>query len=200
MLVKFDLLKLFYCMNFTPSEYLNMSKTTLLLMGFLTLSISAWAQDMVNPVIQKYGGIYHIPEATVRPSDELTYKVVIDLYSGTESASKLNSALNNVARMINLHAVGGATKKMEVVLAIHGKANDIVMQNEHYRARYNVDNPNIELIRTLKDAGVKLTVCGQSLLYSKVDPDQVLEEVKIATSMLTTVTTYQLKGYAFLAF
>jgi intracellular sulfur oxidation DsrE/DsrF family protein len=63
-----------------------------------------------------------------------------------------------------------------------------------------VNNPNIDLIKSLKAAGVKLTVCGQSLLARKVAPGQVLEEVDIATSMLTTVTTYQLKGYAFLKF
>jgi len=178
-----------------------MSKTTILLFHILMWSISpAWTQDKVNPVIKKFGGIYHIPEATVRPAADFNYKVVIDLFSGSPSADKINPALNNVARMINLHAIGGATEKMDVVLAIHGNANDVVMDNKHYFDRYNVNNPNIELIKSLKAAGVKLTVCGQSLLASKVAPSQVLDEVDIATSMLTTVTTYQLKGYAFLSF
>jgi intracellular sulfur oxidation DsrE/DsrF family protein len=161
---------------------------------------TAWTQEMVYPVIKSFGGIYDIPEATVRPVADMKYQVVIDLVSGAADPDQLNPALNNVARMINLHAVGGATQKMEVVLAIHGKANDLVMRNGDYVDRYQVDNPNIELIKSLKDAGVKLTVCGQSLMYRKVAPEQVLEEVEIATSMLTTVTTYQLKGYAFLKF
>jgi intracellular sulfur oxidation DsrE/DsrF family protein len=178
-----------------------MSKTAILLFHILMWSISpALTQNKENPVIEKFGGIYDIPEATVRPSSDVKFKVVIDLYSGSAAADKLNPALNNVARMINLHAIGGATEKMDVVLAIHGSANDVVMSNGHYFDRYKVDNPNVELIKRLKAAGVKLTVCGQSLLHSKVAPDQVLEEVDIATSMLTTVTTYQLKGYAFLSF
>ena len=178
-----------------------MSKTTTLVLYIFIWSISpALTQNKVNPVIEKYGGIYDISEATVRPSSGLKYKVVIDLYSGSESAEELNPALNNVARMLNLHAIGGATEKMDVVLAIHGSANDVVMSNKDYFDRYRVDNPNIELIRSLKAAGVKLTICGQSLLYSKVTPEQVLEEVDIATSMLTTVTTYQLNGYALLSF
>lgn len=178
-----------------------MLKTNFLIISILAGSFSfSWAQDMKYPVIDKFGGIYDIPEATVRPGRDQKYQVIIDLYSGSESPDKLNPALNNVARMINLHAIGGATQKMDVVLAIHGKANDLVLENEHYSARYQVDNPNIELIKSLKAAGVKLTVCGQSLLHSKVAVDQVLEEVEIATSMLTTVTTYQLKGYAFLVF
>ena len=166
----------------------------------LTGALSAMAQDMKNPVIKNYGGIYSIPEATVLPDPDLKYNVVIDLYSGAASPEKLNPALNNVARMINLHAIGGAKKSMDVVLAIHGKANDLVMNNQSYFDRYGVDNPNIQLIRDLKNAGVRLTVCGQSLLYSKVVPSEVLDEIEIATSMLTTVTTHQLKGYAFLKF
>jgi intracellular sulfur oxidation DsrE/DsrF family protein len=178
-----------------------MSKKAILFIPILLWSLAiSWAQDMKYPVIDSFGGIYDIPEATVRPGPEQQYKVIIDLYSGSESPDKLNPALNNVARMINLHAIGGASQKMDVVLAIHGKANDVVMSSEHYLARYNVDNPNVELIKSLKAAGVKLTVCGQSLLYSNVAAEQVLKEVDIATSMLTTVTTYQLKGYAFLAF
>jgi intracellular sulfur oxidation DsrE/DsrF family protein len=89
---------------------------------------------------------------------------------------------------------------MEVVLAIHGDANDAVMDNKSYFDRYKVDNPNIQLIKSLKSAGVKLTVCGQSLISKSVIPSQVLDEVEIATSMLTTVTTYQLNGYVFLSF
>lgn len=178
-----------------------MSKTTILILYILVWFVSpSRAQDMIYPVIETFGGIYDIPEATVRPSSGQKYKVVIDLYSGSNSVDKLNPALNNVARLINLHAIGGATQKLDIVLAIHGSANDVVMSNEHYLARYNVNNPNIDLIKTLKAAGVRLTVCGQSLLASKVAPGQVLDEVEIATSMLTTVTTYQLKGYAFLSF
>ncbi|MDH3712128.1 MAG: DsrE family protein [Cyclobacteriaceae bacterium] len=178
-----------------------MSKSKIFIFHILLWSLSpSLAQDMVNPVIETYGGIYDIPEATVRPSSDLEFKVVIDLYSGSASPDKLNPALNNVARMINLHAIGGAIQSMDIVLAIHGQANDVVLSNNHYFDRYNVDNPNVELIRSLKAAGVKLTVCGQSLIGNNVTADQVLEEVDIATSMLTTVTTYQLKGYALLSF
>jgi len=158
------------------------------------------AQEKQNPVIKNHGGIYAIPQATVLPEEQLDYKVVIDLYSGADSPEQINPALNNVARMINLHAIGGAQKPMEVVLAIHGKAYNLVMDNESYQKRFSVDNPNIQLVRELKQAGVKLTVCGQSLLFREVTPTEVLPEIDLATSMLTTVTTYQLKGYAFLKF
>ena len=89
---------------------------------------------------------------------------------------------------------------MDVVLAIHGSATYSVMDNGLLKRKFGVDNPNLPLIKELKEAGVKLTVCGQSLISRDVPAKRVTDEVEIATSMLTTVTTHQLKGYALLKF
>ena len=63
-----------------------------------------------------------------------------------------------------------------------------------------IKNPNLPLIIALKEAGVKLTICGQSLIGREIDLEEVNENVEVATSMLTTVTTYQLKGYTLFNF
>ncbi len=153
-----------------------------------------------HPIIKEFGGIYPIPQATVIPDAKQKYDIVIDLFSG-EDPTVLNAALNNVARMINLHAVAGVhPDSIDVVLAIHGKATKIVLNDDGYVSRYNIKNPNHNLMTALKKAGVKLTVCGQSLIGRKIDLEEVNENVEIATSMLTTVTTYQLKGYTLLKF
>ena len=72
--------------------------------------------------------------------------------------------------------------------------------SEGYKAKYGTSNPNVALVRELKEAGVKVTVCGQSLRGRGVENDQVLSEVEVATSMLTTVTSYQVMGYQLLRF
>lgn len=172
--------------------------TALLLSSICTVT---WAQEKVNPVVTEYGGIYDIPYATVKPDADIVYKIVIDVYSGTDTPTTINPALNNVARMLNLHNVGGVpADKMDVVLAIHGGATYAIASNDTYKEKYNVDNPNIGLVKALKEAGVRLTVCGQSLIGRGIEKESVLTEVEIATSMLTTVTMHQLKGYAFLKF
>ena len=56
------------------------------------------------------------------------------------------------------------------------------------------------MIAELKAAGVILTVCGQSLIGREIDLDEVNKNIEIATSMLTIVTTYRLKGYTLLRF
>ena len=152
------------------------------------------------PVIKKYGGIYSIDQATVLADAQQRYDIVIDVYSG-EDPAQLNKALNNVARMINLHAISGVhPDSIHVVLAIHGNATKTVLKDGAFASRYGVDNPNNDLIIALSDAGVKLTVCGQSLIGRKIDIDEVHKHVEIATSMLTTVTNYQHKGYTLLRF
>jgi intracellular sulfur oxidation DsrE/DsrF family protein len=165
------------------------------------LSITTFSQTRVNPVIKSTGGIFDLPYAVERPDPKLVYNIVIEVERPSEKPDTINWALNNVARLLNLHSAGGVpSKNMHVVLAIHGGATYITMSNEAYRDKYNVDNPNLKLFRELDEAGVRMFVCGQSIIARGVDKGKIVPEVKIALSMLTTLTTYQLKGYALLKF
>lgn len=172
-----------------------------MVMVILLVGSIGYSQKRVNPVIKNYGAIYDIPEATVKVDPTLEYKVVIDVLTGSDEPDKVAWGLNNVARMINLHAVSGTKmEQMNVVLAIHGAATYAVMNNKLFKKRFGVDNPNLQLIKELKESGVKLTVCGQSLISRDIPSKDITNEVDVATSMLTTVTTYQLKDYAMLKF
>jgi len=159
------------------------------------------AQTRVNPVVPSYGGIYPIEAATFKPDSTLVYKIVVDVFTGTEDPAVPGFGLNNVARMLNLHAVGGVPpKNIEVILAIHGGATFNILNDKAHNEKYKVNNPNLPLIRELKAAGVRLTVCGQSLIARGYKPDQAASEVEIATSMLTTVSTCQLRGFSVFRF
>jgi intracellular sulfur oxidation DsrE/DsrF family protein len=171
----------------------------LLLFPFLLSPLAA--QERVAPIIKDFGAIFDIPTATVKPDPTQVYKIVVDVFTGAKEPTDLSSGLNNVARMINLHAVGGVPAgKIDVVLAMHGGATFATLNNEAYQKKFGVDNPNAPLVKALKDAGVKLVVCGQSLLGREIPLDAVLSDIEIGTSMLTTVSTYQLKGYAVFRF
>ncbi|MGA0075105.1 MAG: DsrE family protein, partial [Flavobacteriaceae bacterium] len=110
-------------------------------------------------------------------------------------------SLINLARLINLHAMGGVSEQnIHVVAVLHKDALWAVLNDEAYREKFGVDNPHIPLFQELKRHGVKLFVCSQSLFKREVPYQVVTPEVEVATSMLTTMTTYQLKGYAALKF
>ena len=169
-----------------------------LLLLLATLGASA---QQAFPIIKNFGGVYYITEATVRADKDQQYKIVVDVVTPGPTSLDLCEGLNNIARLINLHGVNGVQKEqLDVVAAIHGAATYAVLKDDAYQRLYGRPNPNIDLIRELTIAGVQLTVCGQSLIARGVSPKDVLREVQVATSMLTTVTSCQAKGYGLLRF
>lgn len=167
----------------------------------MIMSAGVFSQSRINPVIKSYGGIYDIPYAVERPDPTIDYNIVIEIATPSDKPDSTNWALYNVARLVNLHVMGGVPKeKLHVVLAIHGGAAFSVMNNEAYKAKYGVDNPTLKLFKELDQAGVKMFVCGQSLIARSIDRFKMVPEVKVASSMLTVMTTYQHKGYAALKF
>lgn len=168
---------------------------------FIMASLSSIAQTRVFPIVKNFGGIFEVPDAAEKPDPEMKYNIVIEVERESDRPDTINWALNNVARLMNLHVMAGVKpENLNVIIAIHGPATYTVMENRAYRAKYKVDNPNLAIYQELEKAGVKMVVCGQSLVNRKVDRTRMVPQVKIASSMLTTLTTYQLKGFAMLKF
>ncbi|MEO9887940.1 MAG: DsrE family protein [Balneola sp.] len=161
----------------------------------LVCTVNAFAQKGANPIIKNYGTIYEI-EGAIDTDSKIEYKIVVDLKTLQRDKESINPGLNNVARMLNLHGLGGVkAENLNVAVAIHGGATDVILNNEAYQKKYELDNPNLQLIDELKEAGVELYVCGQSLLARNYEHDEVNSQIKIGLSMLTVVTTYMHKGY-----
>lgn len=177
-----------------------MGKQYLLLFLAITLWIPALSQTPANPIIKDYGTINKLDGVT--PSDVgIDYKIVVDLKSSNDDFKSVNKGLNNVARMLNLHGVAGVPKeKLHIAVAVHYTATPIILDNIGYQKKYGVDNPNLELIEQLKDAGVELYVCGQSLVARDYAFENVNPQVNIGLSMLTVVTEKMMKGYQLFVF
>ena len=160
----------------------------------------SFAQTPANPIIKDYGTINSIDNVII-PDPSLDYKIVIDLKSSNQSFDKVNKGLINVARALNLHAVGAIPQEqLHLAVAIHYTATPIVLNNVGYQKKYGVDNPNLDLISQLKNAGVEIYICGQSLVARKYAFEDVNPDVAVALSMLTVVTDKMMKGYSLLVF
>lgn len=161
---------------------------------FVTVS---FAQDKVNPIIKDFGSVYEIPDAAEKPDPKMTYKLLVDLVMTSTKPDTINLGIEAACTLLNLHGVGGVPReKIKMVMAVHNAAGYTVVNNEAYKARYKVDNPNLPMINALLAAGVKIVVCGQTLKKRGIDPATLVPGVGVATSALTTITTHQLKGYA----
>ncbi|MEP0711539.1 DsrE family protein [Algoriphagus sp.] len=159
------------------------------------------AQEAQYPIVKEYGGIYEVPEATERPDGSLEYFILVDMTTAASDNAEVSRWVDNIARMMNLHGLAGVTKdRLHVKVVVHGGAIATVMNNEEYKKRYEVDNPNIPVYKALKAAGAEILVCGQSLRARNLTKENVYDGVNVALSALTTVTTYAPKGYTVLKF
>lgn len=180
---------------------MNNIKKTILLIAFVFIVTSLQAQRAQFPAVKKFGGIYEIPFATVNPQPDLEYRIVIDVKGGSTDPGDINPSLNNIARLMNLHVLGGAKlENMKVVAVIHALATNSIITDRAYEKKFDRKNPNTDLIKELQDAGVKIMICGQSMLARDVDERDLAKGVEVSISMLTVMTTYQLQGYAALQF
>jgi intracellular sulfur oxidation DsrE/DsrF family protein len=188
--------------KFLPFHSNPSNMKNLLLSAFLFfLSLSAFAQTPQFPIVKGFGGIYEIPDATERPDGTLEYKILVDLTSPSEDNKQISRFVDNVARMMNLHGLAGVTKdRMKVKVILHGGGIFTLLNDENYKKRFEVENPNLKVFQALEEAGAEILVCGQSLIARNLKTADLWPGVSVAHSALTTITTYVPKGYIQLKF
>ncbi len=167
----------------------------------IVCSNNSYAQKWEYPVIKGYGPAQPLPKAAVQPDKSIKYKVLFDVTVGLKKPDVMNPGLEHLARFINVMASAGVMPKdMEMVAIIHGNATSLVLDNQMFKKKFNTDNPKLQLITDLKNAGVKLYVCGQALADFKYNHLWVNHDITIALSALVVIPTYELRGYAYIPF
>ncbi len=165
------------------------------------ICFSGWSFAWEYPAIKGYGPVEPLPNAAFQPDKLIKYRVLFDITKATESMDKVNPGLDRVARFLNVMAASGIMPKdMELAAVIHGQSVSSILKNEVFKDKFKTDNPNERIIKDLKEAGVKLYVCGQTLADDGFKEKWVNEQIAIAVSALVVVSTYQLKGYAYQPF
>jgi intracellular sulfur oxidation DsrE/DsrF family protein len=168
-------------------------------LGLATVT-AAFAEDSnfwQNPVVQSAGHMHPLPKAAYQPDAKATYKVVFSVSKGADKPDQINPALDRVARTVNLYASAGVpTNHLQFVAIVSGPATALTLDDEHYKQKFGVANPNLPVIEELKKAGVDVAVCGQAVAESKFEYDWLNPHVTLALSALTTITELEQKGYA----
>jgi intracellular sulfur oxidation DsrE/DsrF family protein len=176
-----------------------MKNSILFLMFFVCFNVSA--QVKLNPLVKDFGSVYEVPFAVEKPNPKLQYKILVDVNSASEKPEIINEGIENVAKILNLHILGGVPEKnLQVVLVVHGAAAVNLMNNSSYQQKFAVNNPNLPLIAALGQAGVKIFICGQTILKRNIDYHQLAPEVTVALSAITTITNYSIKGFTVLKY
>lgn len=150
-----------------------------------------------NPTISPYGKIHWLPDSAYRPQADQTYSIVFALSAGSPSPDKVNPSLDRVARSINLYTKSGVPlNHLKFVAVAYGPATPFVLDDAHYKAAYGMPNPNLPLIKKLRDAGVDIAVCGQAVAEHNYQYEWVDKSVTVSLSALTTISTLEHQGYS----
>lgn len=163
--------------------------------------LKAAAQKTIRPYITGYGDVFEVSAAKEVVSKKSKYKILIDIVSPGANAKEISEHFENIARIANLHVAAGVKpENLSVMAVVHGAAVSFILNNETYKQKFGVDNPNQPLFTALKAAGIPLYVCGQTLFKRKVDPSTLAPEFEIVQSAVTTITTYAPQGYTVLKY
>ncbi|TVZ27145.1 DsrE/DsrF/DsrH-like protein [Gillisia sp. Hel_I_86] len=159
-------------------------------------SFQMQAQEWQTSKIEGYGKIKYFEDAAEQPDTTLNYKLVFDIKDGKEKEG-VNVGLLKIARALNMLESGKiSSEKIDIVAVVHGEATDLVLSNEKYQEKYKKSNPNIELLKLLKENGVKIFVCGQATAARNIAQEDMNESIELALSALSVLSNYQLRGYA----
>lgn len=152
-----------------------------------------------TPAIAGYGKIHYESDAAFKPAPGLSNKIVFQITKSEGAMKDPNLGLERVARVVNLYIASGIpADRLDFVVSVTGDATPAMLNNTHFRQIYGFDNPNLKLIQALNQAGVKVSVCDQSVAFHHYPADWIDKSVVHALSSPTTVSTLQNQGYAWL--
>lgn len=172
----------------------------------LGLSVPVQAQEPLGPattgpVIAGYGPVYDVASPDFSTPLDLDYRLVFDVKTAPADTTAINPAIETLARFLNMHARAGVPReRMQLAMVLHGGAGKDALGHEAFRERYGHDNPNLELIESLAEAGVQIILCGQTAMHRGLPPERLAGPVQVALSAMTALTSLQAQGYALIAF
>lgn len=80
-------------------------------------------QEARFPAVRDYGEINKIPEAAEFPCSNIPCKIIVDIKSGSDKPYTTDPALCHLAKLMNLHRLGGVDKENKSVLTVvHAEA------------------------------------------------------------------------------
>lgn len=154
----------------------------------------------VTPAVDGYGLTHMLPDAAYQPEQHTTYKIIYAMTKGPRTPSEVNSSLDHVARTVNVFVAAGVpVSHLKIVAIAYGDATSLALNDDAYRAKFGVANPNLPLIAALRKVGVDVTVCAQAVAENHYEYSAVDKSVTTALSGVTTIVTLQQKGYAFMS-
>jgi intracellular sulfur oxidation DsrE/DsrF family protein len=142
-------------------------------------------------------GVLPVPDVEEKQDPQLQYKLIFGVsLVDKDKMQKLNDALAEVARSLNLHVAAGIPQThISAVVIVFKQGLNILLKDEVYKEKFNSANPNIALIKELQNAGVKFISCGQSMMRTGIQKESMIAGVKTSLAARTAFSEYEIMGY-----
>jgi intracellular sulfur oxidation DsrE/DsrF family protein len=150
-------------------------------------------------LIEGYGEFKQVKKTEFKTPKKL--KVVFDVYTSNEDTDELNKGINTVARFLNMHYDAGVKlKHIKTALVLHGSAGRDILTHKAYDKRFITDNPNLDLLKKLHEAGVQIIVCGQTVAFKGYEKHEIAEFIDVSLSAITALISLQSQDYQIINF
>ena len=181
-----------------------MYRNILLVIAIVFVSSLGYTQGSTRvpgEIIKDYGSTARVSHPEIITDTTAELKLMLDVSKSSEDKSSINRSIVTVARFLNMHANAGMKiEQLSAAVTIHGGAWQDVLNDEEYKKKFGIDNPNTDLINQLNAAGVDVIVCGQTAAFRGMSRDDVNPNVKFALSAMTAILQYQNNGYHLIKF
>jgi len=164
------------------------------LLFFLALA-SANAED--NLPVPGYDAGRDVPDALLAPDPNTVYKVMFDFAMNDDNLDDPYPMLPLVATYVNtLAKFGVPPEHRKIAIILHRGSGLIGLNNDKFKELNDgKDNPNLDLIRKLRAAGVTFHQCGQGVVARNLEADDYIDEIQIDYWALTTLIELGRQGY-----
>lgn len=154
---------------------------------------------MIYPLIPKFGGVSPLRDVDAQTHRAADFKILVDVTSNGAENDQPYASPERLARLANQLACSGMPKQcMHIVALLERSARDASFSNATSREYMTHDNPNLDILRALKKAGVKLVVCGQMLAEGGMTARDIEPSVTVALSALAVPIFYEPRGYSYM--
>src|SRR3954470_23641179 len=131
-----------------------MSRATIIAVSMLLAGAATAAPEQLRPVVPEADGWIVIPESALKPDPKMTYRMVFDARKGGAKPDELVPAINLAASELNTFVAARVPREhYKIAMVFHGSAaDDGLLDNAHYKAKYGVDNPNLKPLAEMRAA------------------------------------------------
>jgi intracellular sulfur oxidation DsrE/DsrF family protein len=178
---------------------MTVSRTVRLMLALPLFALSMEAQGAATGVITHPGATYApVPDVSFGGDPSLTYRFAWAIAESADSAGHVTSGFLAPARVLNtLLADGVPASRIQLAIVARGPAAVDMLDNAAYRAIKGRDNPNLPLLRQLAANGVRLIVCGQTMVGRKLPRDGFPAFVLVSLAATVAQARLAAEGFTF---